>query len=135
MTESPQQASRLDRIEAILERVATQQATNTETIAGLTSKIDVLSENVTELTYNVNSLTNDVTRVLSRSGVLDDVVLGLHETTETLIRGFEQHQRNFEQHQRNFEQHQRTSEENQRTTNAALERLEAILMQLLRRFE
>ncbi len=56
-------------------------------------------------------------RVLARSAVLDDVVQELRDSTE-------QHQRNFEQHQRNFE-------ENQRTTNAAIERLEAILLQLI----
>ena len=63
-------------------------------------------------------------RVLARSAVLDDVVQELHYSTE-------QHQRNFEQHQRNFEQHQRNFEENQRTTNASVERLEAILLQLI----
>ncbi len=57
-------------------------------------------------------------QVLARSAVLDDVVLELRDTTE-------QHQRNFEEHQRNFEEHQRTS-------NAALERLEAILLQLIK---
>jgi len=59
-------------------------------------------------------------RVLARSAVLDGVVLELRDSTE-------QHQRNFEQHQRNFEEHQRT-------TNAALQSLEAILLQLMRIF-
>jgi len=59
-------------------------------------------------------------RVLARSAVLDDVVQELRDSTE-------QHQRNFEQHQRNFEEHQRT-------TNAALQSLEAILLQLIRIF-
>ena len=58
-------------------------------------------------------------QVLARSAVLDGVVLELRDTTE-------QHQRNFEQHQRNFEEHQRA-------TNAAVERLEAILLQLIPR--
>ena len=49
-------------------------------------------------------------RVLARSAVLDDVVLELRDTTE-------QHQRNFEEHQKG--------------TNAAIERLEAILLQLI----
>lgn len=59
-------------------------------------------------------------RVLARSAVLDDVVQELRDSTE-------QSQRNFEQHQRNFEEHQRT-------TNAALQSLEAILLQLIRIF-
>ena len=65
-------------------------------------------------------------QVLARSAVLDGVVLELRDTTE-------QHQRNFEQHQRNFEQHQHNFEEHQRATNAAVERLEAILLQLIPR--
>ncbi len=49
-------------------------------------------------------------QVLARSAVLDDVVQELRDSTE--------------EHQRNFEEHQRT-------TNAAVERLEAILLQLI----
>lgn len=91
MTNTPQDTpSRLDRIESILEAVATQQATNTQAIA--------------ELTENTN-------RVLARSAVLDDVLIELRDS--------------FEQHQRNFEEHQRT-------TNAALNQLGAILVQLTR---
>lgn len=111
MTNTPEQPSRLDRIEALA-------ISNTEAIAGLTSKIDTLTERVTELTYNVNSLTNDVTRVLGRSAILDDVLLELRENTEILQRSFEQHQQNFD--------------ENQRTTNAALNQMNAILLQLTR---
>lgn len=114
MTNIPEQSSRLDRIEALLERVAEQQANSQQ---------------------QLDSLINTASSVLARSAVLDDVVLELRDTTETLSRGFEQHLRNFEQYQRNFEQHQRNVEENQRTTNAALERLEAILLQLMRRFD
>ncbi|NMG20715.1 hypothetical protein [Brasilonema bromeliae] len=92
------QPSRLDRIEAILADIATQQAGNTQAIAQLAENTD---------------------RVLARSAILDDVLLELRENSE-------QHQREFEQHQRNFEEHQRT-------TNAALQSLEAILLQLIRR--
>ena len=95
MTETPGNYSdrtpnRLDRIEAILADMATQQAANTQAIA--------------QLAENTN-------RVLARSAVLDDVLLELRE--------------NSEQHQRNFEEHQKTS-------NAALQSLEAILLQLMR---
>jgi hypothetical protein len=85
------QPDRLDRIERILDDVATQQAANTQVIA--------------QLAENTN-------RVLARSAILDDVLLELRESAE--------------EHRRNFEEHQRT-------TNAALQSLEAILLQLIRR--
>jgi chromosome segregation ATPase len=90
MTDTPQQPSRLDRIEAILATVAEQQATNTQAIA---------------------ELTDNVTRVLGRSAILDDVLLELRDSHEELKRDFL---------------------ENQRTTNAALNQLGAILVQLTR---
>lgn len=88
MTESPQQPSRLDRIESILATVAEQQATNTQAIA---------------------QLTDNVTRFLDRSAILDDVLLELRDSHEELRRDFL---------------------ENQRTTNAASNQLGAILVQL-----
>ncbi|MCC5605147.1 hypothetical protein [Nostoc favosum] len=90
MTDTPQQPSRLDRIESILATVAEQQATNTQAIA---------------------ELTDNVTRVLGRSAILDDVLLELRDSHEELKRDFL---------------------ENQRTTNAALNQLGAILVQLTR---
>lgn len=90
MTDTPQQPSRLDRIETILATVAEQQATNTQAIA---------------------ELTDNVTRVLGRSAILDDVLLELRDSHEELKRDFL---------------------ENQRTTNAALNQLGAILVQLTR---
>ena len=90
MTDTPEQPSRLDRIEAILATVAEQQATNTQAIA---------------------ELTDNVTRVLGRSAILDDVLLELRDSHEELKRDFL---------------------ENQRTTNAALNQLGAILVQLTR---
>jgi chromosome segregation ATPase len=97
MTNTPQQSSRLDRIEAILERVATQQATNTDAIADLASRIE-------DLTSNVNS-------VLARDAILNDVLLEMRDSHEELKRDFL---------------------ENQRTTNAALNQMNAILLQLTR---
>jgi len=91
MTNPSQPEDRLDRIERVLDDIATQQAANTSAIA--------------QLTENTN-------RVLARSAILDDVLLELRDSSE--------------QHQRNFEEHQRT-------TNAALQSLEAILLQLIRR--
>jgi hypothetical protein len=107
MTTEP---SRLDRIEAILEqttqrldRVAEQQAINTETIGNL-------SNNLNDLSNQVNDFTSTANTVLGRSAILDDIIVRLD---------------------RNFELHQQRFEENQRSTNAALERLEAILIQLM----
>ncbi|MBN4006889.1 hypothetical protein [Nostoc sp. LPT] len=89
MTDTPF-PSRIDRIEEILLGVAQRQAETQE---------------------QLNELANNVDRVLSRSAILDDVLLELRDS--------------HEQHQRNFEEHQRT-------TNAALQSLESILLQLIR---
>lgn len=120
MTNTPNQPSRLELIEAILVRVATQQEVNTAAIAGLTAKQEVNTNALSDLTTkldnlsdNVNELTENTNRVLSRSAVLDDVLLELRDS--------------HEQHQQNFLEHQRT-------TNAALHSLEAILLQFLRIF-
>jgi hypothetical protein len=100
-----QPEGRLDRIERILEDVATQQAANTQAIALLTQRQAINTDAIAELTDNTN-------RVLARSAILDDVLLELRDSSE--------------QHQRNFEEHQRT-------TNAALNSLEAILLRLINR--
>lgn len=47
---SEAKTNRLDRIEAILEQVALQQATNTTAMAQLTVKVDGLTQDVTSLT-------------------------------------------------------------------------------------
>ncbi len=124
MTNTP---NRLELIEAILVRVATQQEINTSAIAGLSEKQDANTTAIAQLTTkldnlsdNVNELTENTTRVLARSAILDDVLLELRDT-------YEQHERDYERHQQNFLEHQRT-------TNAALHSLEAILLQLLRIF-
>ncbi len=103
MTDAPF-PNRIDRIEEILLGVAERQAATQQ---------------------QLNELANNVDRVLSRSAILDDVLLELRDSHE-------QHQRNFEEHQRNFQEHQRNFEEHQRTTNAALQSLESILLQLIR---
>ncbi|WP_243458356.1 hypothetical protein [Nostoc sp. UIC 10630] len=58
-----------------------------------------LRQEMRQLTTRVDTLTDNVDRVLARSAILDDVLLELRDS--------------HEQHQRNFEEHQRT-------TNAAL---------------
>ncbi|MBD2511880.1 hypothetical protein H6G91_32360 [Nostoc muscorum FACHB-395] len=110
MTDTPF-PNRLDRIEQIILGVAERQA-NTQ------AQLDVLSQEMRELTSNVD-------RVLGRSAILDDVLLELRDSHE-------QHQRNFESHQQQAEEHLQAFKEHQRTTNAALQSLESILLQLIR---
>ncbi len=107
MTTEP---SRLDRIEAILEqttrrldRVAEQQTINAQTIGSLSNSLNDLSNQVRDFIGTANT-------ALGRSAVLDEIIVRLD---------------------RNFELHQQRFEENQRSTNAALERLEAILIKLM----
>ncbi|MBD2527440.1 hypothetical protein [Nostoc sp. FACHB-133] len=112
MTDTPEYfPSRLDRLEQIVLGLAERQS-NTQ------QQLDLLTDNVN--------------RVLARSAILDDVLLELRDSHEIHQRNFEEHQRNFEEHQRNFQEHQRNFQEHQRTTNAALQSLEAILLQLTR---
>jgi uncharacterized protein involved in exopolysaccharide biosynthesis len=105
MTNTSPPEDRLDRIERILDDIATQQAANTSAIAQLTIQQTANADAIAQLAENTN-------RVLARSAILDDVLLELRESSE--------------QHQRNFEEHQRT-------TNAALNSLEAILLRLINR--
>ncbi|MHC5855165.1 hypothetical protein [Nostoc sp.] len=112
MTDTPEYfPSRLDRAEQIILGLAERQA-DTQT------EVNELRQGIRELSQEMRELTSNVDRVLSRSAILDDVLLELRDSHE-------QHQRNFEEHQRNFDEHQRT-------TNAALQSLESILLQLIR---
>ncbi|MGJ5632648.1 hypothetical protein [Nostoc sp. CALU 1950] len=97
-------ASYPDRAEQIILGLAERQA-------NAQLEQDQLRQEMRELTARVNNLTDNVDRVLARSAILDDVLLELRDS--------------HEQHQRNFEEHQRT-------TNAALQSLESILLQLIR---
>jgi ElaB/YqjD/DUF883 family membrane-anchored ribosome-binding protein len=72
----------------------------------------------------IQELTSDVNRVLSRSAIYDDVVMELRETQQLM-------QANFNEHQRTLEEYRRDFLENQRTSNAALNSLEAINLRLI----
>ncbi|MBD2603229.1 hypothetical protein H6G81_01495 [Scytonema hofmannii FACHB-248] len=105
MTNADQpQDSRLDRIEAVLDTVA--------------MRLDTLTRQQTNTQHQLDDLVSTANSIFARNAIMNDVLLELRENSE-------QHQRSFEQHQRNFEEHQRT-------TNAALQSLEAILLQLIR---
>jgi predicted nucleic acid-binding Zn-ribbon protein len=81
-------------------------------LAELTRAQITTQQQIQETNATVQELSSEVTRVLARSAVLDDVLLELRDS--------------HEQHQQNFEEHQKS-------TNAALERLEAILLQIIPR--
>ncbi|MGM3305745.1 hypothetical protein ACSQ6I_07075 [Anabaena sp. WFMT] len=122
MTTPP--VDRLDRIEAILEQtaqrldlVSEQQAINTQTIGTLTNSLNDLSNQVTDFTGTANT-------VLGRSTMLDDIILSNDARVAILENIVVRLDRNNEESNRKFE-------ENQRSTNAALERLEAILIKLM----
>jgi hypothetical protein len=122
MTTSP--VDRLDRIEAILERVAVQQETTATKLDNLTGRVNELSEVVTEIGYKVDNFTTTATTVLGRSTMLDEIILSNDARTSILENIVVRLDRNYEESNRKFE-------ESQRSTNAALERLEAILIQLM----
>ncbi len=103
--------NRLERIEQIILGLAERQANTQDQLDNLTIRQANTQSQLDELSQEVRELTNNVDRVLGRSAILDDVLLELRESQE--------------QHQRNFEEHQRT-------TNAALQSLESILLQLIR---
>ncbi|MBG1263743.1 hypothetical protein [Nostoc commune] len=105
MSDTPEYfPSRLDRAEQIILGLAERQA-------NAQLEMSELRQEMRQLTTRVDTLTDNVDRVLARSAILDDVLLELRDS--------------HEQHQRNFEEHQRT-------TNAALQSLESILLQLIR---
>jgi len=114
MTTEP---SRLDRIEANLERT-------TEHLNTVTVKLDTLANNVTEISYKLDNFINTTHMVLGRSTMLDEIIINNNARTALLGDVVVGINRNLELHQQRFE-------ENQRSTNAALERLEAILIKLM----
>ncbi|MBW4645601.1 MAG: hypothetical protein KME23_21880 [Goleter apudmare HA4340-LM2] len=120
-------STRLDRIEAILEQVANQQAQlsikqnrTQDQIITLEEALISLANRQANTQEQLNELLETATNIFNRDAVLNDVLLELHQS--------------HEQHQIRYEEHQRRFEENQRATNAALERFETILLQLIRRF-
>lgn len=98
-------------------------------------KIDRLTDALINLTDNVNQLTSDTNRVLTRSAILDDIIPELRDSQERQKILTTELKQNFERHLSNFErieqQNQRNFEEHQRTTNTAIERLEAILARMI----
>jgi chromosome segregation ATPase len=100
----------LDRVTQRLDRVAEQQEVTA-------SRFDSLATGFNEIIYKIDDFIGTANTVLGRSAILDDVVVELRETVTRLDANAERMQANFE--------------ENQRSTNAALERLETILVRLI----
>lgn len=125
MTNNGTPNNRLDRLEAMLTshaemlnqlaplmaQVAQVATTTSETVAQHNEILNRIEQQQELNTQAIAELAENTNRVLARSAILDDVLLELRDS--------------FEQHQRNFE-------EQQRTTNAALNQLGAILVQLTR---
>lgn len=110
MTDTPEYfPSRLDRIEQIMLGLAERQANTQAQLDNLALRQANTQIQVDQLRQSMQELTSNVNQVLARNAILDDVLLELRSSHEI--------------HQRNFEEHQRT-------TNAALQSLEAILVQL-----
>lgn len=74
-------------------------------------RLDTLTRQQANTQNQLDDLISTANSVFARDAILNDMLLELRESSE--------------QHQRNFEEHQRTS-------NAALQSLEAILLQLMR---
>ncbi|MBW4613990.1 MAG: hypothetical protein KME21_12085 [Desmonostoc vinosum HA7617-LM4] len=77
----------------------------------VTVRLDDLSARQANTQQQLDDLASTANSIFARDAILNDVLLELRDS--------------HEQHQRNFEEHQRT-------TNAALQSLEAILLQLIR---
>jgi uncharacterized protein YukE len=118
------QPSRLDQLESVLIQTATNLNQVTERLDRVAEQQQVNTVAINNLTYKIDDFIGTANTVLGRSAVLDDVVIGLDATVQRLDSTLSRLDRNFELHQQRFE-------ENQRSTNAALERLEAILIKLM----
>lgn len=128
-----------DDIRGILAQIAQSQLTTQQQLQGtqqqlanLTERQDISGQQIVQLSDIVNQLTNDISSVTGRNAVLNEIIPELRESQERQELLTTELKQNFEQHQRNFDQHQARFEEHQRTTNAALQSLEAILLQLTR---
>ncbi|MGM3308912.1 hypothetical protein ACSQ6I_23525 [Anabaena sp. WFMT] len=111
------QPSRLDQLETVLIQTATNLNQVTERLDRVAEQQQINTVAINNLTYKVDDFIGTANTVLGRSAILDDIILRLD--------------RNFDEMQRKSEEHQQRFEENQRSTNAALERLEAILIKLM----
>jgi len=122
MTETPsldngQPPNRLDRMESILLQVTGNLNRVTEKLDRVAAQQEATESRLTELTYKVDDFISTANSVLARTAIVDGMVFELREVVVRLDANADRMQANFE--------------ENQRSSNAALERLEAILMRLV----
>ncbi|MDZ8186573.1 MAG: hypothetical protein RMX96_17205 [Nostoc sp. ChiSLP02] len=104
-------AEMLNQLAPLMAQVAQIATTTSETVARHDEILTRIEQQQEANIQAIAELTDNVTRVLGRSAILDDVLLELRDSHEELKRDFL---------------------ENQRTTNAALNQLGAILVQLTR---
>jgi prophage DNA circulation protein len=123
---------KIDRTQEQIERTQEQIERTQEQLERTQIQVDQTQRQLSATQFEVETLTNDINRVFTRNEILNNVLLELRDSHEEQQEILTIHQRLFEQNQISFEQHQRNFEENQRATNAALDRLEAILMRLIR---
>ncbi|MEM7713246.1 MAG: hypothetical protein AAF349_06635 [Cyanobacteria bacterium P01_A01_bin.68] len=114
-----------DDIGGILTQIAQSQLTTQQQLANLAQRQEISGEQIVQLTDVVNQLTDDISSITARNAVLNEIIPELRESQERQELLTTELKQNFERHQHNFEEHQRT-------TNAALQSLEAILLQLTR---
>jgi uncharacterized protein (DUF3084 family) len=126
MTETPetpapynngQPPSRLDRMESILLQVTGNLNRVTEKLDRVAAQQEATESRLTELTYKVDDFISTANSVLARTTIVDGMVFELREVVVRLDANADRLQANFE--------------ENQKSSNAALERLGAILMRLV----
>ncbi|MBE9216655.1 hypothetical protein IQ247_29020 [Plectonema cf. radiosum LEGE 06105] len=128
-----------DDIQGLLVQIAQSQLTTQRQLEGtqlqlanLTERQEISGQQIVQLSDVVNQLTSDISSVTARNAILNDIIPELRESQERQELLTTELKQNFEQHQRNFDQHLARFEDHQRTTNAALQSLEAILLQLTR---
>ena len=149
MTQTRENYSRLDRIEAILERTVSDQAELrgsmiqlTKRVDTLTDRVDTLTEQVTVLTQRVDTLTEQVTVLTQRVDNILGRMIRFEEKTDNQFSDLAQGQketvgllRQLVQGLNRMEQRQTEMGETQASLIAGQERQERILDYLLRRID
>lgn len=113
-----------ENLQRFQEQIENNFQRNQEQLERTQLQVDATQQQLSATQFEIDSLTNDATRVLGRSAILDDVLLELQDSRQAMQTNFERHLQNFERHLQNYEEHKRT-------TNAALNSLEAINLRLI----
>ncbi|NJL10717.1 MAG: hypothetical protein HC908_12550 [Calothrix sp. SM1_7_51] len=110
--------AKIDRTQEQIERTQ-EQVERTQTQLELTQvEVSETSRQLRATQFEVDRIMSNIETVVNRNEVLNGILLELRNNQDNYQARFDRHISNFE--------------EIQRTSNAALERLEAILMRLIR---